>query len=468
MPQIPLPKGFSGTEDLPRTLKILKNCYINSEGFLVFRPGLGELNTVPDSFARAAFEWNDAVYMVFSNNLIKITDIETGAFSIIGTIAGSAVIETAIGFNTAVLVVKSSTGSIYTLDKSDVLIEIWDGVLQTGNAFFASCRDVTHIDSRFIYVPFDGSPVFFSDVGNAGSVQVESFFDAEVLPDRNNGCFALGNTLYITGTDSIELFNGVAGANPPFLRVTGGGIDVGFIGGLVEYDETVIFIGRKKNQGPGIFIVGPGLSKKISNSAIDLILSTYTDGELAETIPGRFEWRGDDIATLALRRDYFAFLKSQWFIFESIVDDIPGPLGTGFIVEFNNEYFTAFEDKIGKLEKVNKDYGERIERVIQFGIEQEDNQFFPVQALDLGISQGFNKVEGSISLQLSRDNVRFGDPLSRSLSAVGEYDKIIRWNEPGGLGTYEGFMALKFLTSEDIDFAIKYLRIDAKGKLKLA
>jgi len=431
----------------------------------LYRPGILGLNTVPDSDARGAFVRNGSLYMVFSQQLIKITDTSTGAFSVIGTIAGSQVIETAIGFNEAVLVAKGTAGSIYTLDDADNLVEIWNGVLQTGNPRFASCVDVAFINDRFVYIPADGSPAFFSDVGDAGTVQVLSFFDAQVLPDKNNAVFNFRNTLYIMGTDSIELFVDQGTTPVPFIRRGGGAIDNGFIGGLLEYDNTFLFIGRKKNQSSGVFAIGQGTAPKISNETIDLLLSTYTLEELSEAIPGRINWRGNDIATFALRRDSFGFLKGNWFTLETLFGGISRPWGAGFIAQFEGEYFTAFEERIGKFSKINTDYNERITRKIVGGIEQLDNDFFSVQEIQVGIVQGVNPEIGSVSLRLSRDGVQFGDPLIRNLGDLGEYGNILRWNYYGGLGTFQGFMGYEISSAEDIAFSNDYLTVDAQGKL---
>lgn len=466
MAKIQYPNGIEGSEDLPRTTRLLQNIFKTRDGRLLYRPGISGLNTIADTLARGAFVWNGSLYMVFALQLIKITDTTTGAFSVIvGNIAGSDVIETDVGFNEAVIVVKSTSGSIYTLDKTDTLVEIWDGAAQTGNANFASCVDVTFINDRFVYIPADGSPTFFSDPGAAGTVNVLSFFDAQVLPDKNNASFNFRNTLYIMGTDSIELFKDIGTSPVPFGRRSGGAIDNGFIGGLLEYDNTFLFIGRKKNQSPGIFAISQGTAPKISNEAIDLLLSTYTLEELGEAIPGRINWRGNDIATFALRRDSFGFLNGNWFRLETLFNNESFPWGAGFIAQFEGEYFTAFEERIGKFTKINTDYGSPITRKIIGGIEQPDNNFFSVQEIQVGIVQGENAAVGSVNLRLSRTGVQFGDPLTRNLGDLGEYGSLLRWNYYGGLGTFEGFMAYEISSTENIAFSNDYFIMDAQGQL---
>jgi len=120
MPRIELPDGYAGSENLPKTNTILQNGWKTPEKRFLPRPGITQLNTT-SRVARGGFKWNGSLYQVASGDLIKITNVNTGAFSVIGTIDASDPIETAIGFNTAVIVVRG--GKSYTLDKSDVLVD---------------------------------------------------------------------------------------------------------------------------------------------------------------------------------------------------------------------------------------------------------------------------------------------------------------------------------------------------------
>lgn len=451
MPQIPLPEGITGSERLPHTRRSLTNCFNNGQGQIISRPGIETMN-ITGKVARGQFVWNDSIYQVVSNSLIKITDTATGAFSTNGTaISGNANIVTAIGFNTAVILVPS--GDIYTLDKSDVI------TLISGNANFVPSVSVAHIDGRFIYIPSDGDPAFFSDVGAAGSVQAASFFDAEELPDKNKVTFNLNNTLYIGGTDSFELFRDTGATPNPFARITGARISAGYIGGLIEYNGTFFFIGRLKDQGFGIFAIGQGTAPKISNAAIDLILTTYTEVELSRAIGGRFNWRGFDVVTFTLGSDSFGFFNGQWFFLDTIVNGIPEVWKGGFINQFEGEYFTASEGNIGKLARINTDYGNSISRIIDVGFEQEDGDFFTCQNIGIDISQGFSSVvvneeKRTVGLFLTRNNVTYGNGIFREVGAIGEYNQHLEWNEAGGLGMYNGFFGVRFFTTQDIDFAV--------------
>jgi len=457
MAKIPFPLGLEGEEDLPRTNRTLKNCFNNGKGMIISRPGIEQIIASTPGGARGSFVWNGSLYNVSGSSLIKYTDLTTGAFSTIGTIAGSDSIEWAVGFNTAVIVVK--TGAIYTVDKSDVLVDI------SSNANFVACVDVAHMDGRFVYIPASGDPAFYSDVGAAGTVQASSFFDAEELPDKNTAVFNWKNTLGIMGEDSIEFFRSnqstVVGA-PDFLRVTGSRIQNGFIGGLQAYADSYLFIGNETDQGPGIYFLHPGRAEKVSNTRIELILSNYTLEQLSEAIPGRLKWRGYDIATFSLRNDSFGFFNGQWFELDTVFSALSRPWGAGYITEHLGTYYTAFNTSFGKFSKVNNDYGNRITRIIDVGLDHPNGERLSCSKVELGISQGFSASAGSVALFMSRDGVNYPIPVYRNLGDVGQYAKKLVWQPPGGLGNYIGWMGIRIYTTENIVFSGDYFVVDVQ------
>ena len=442
--RVPFPTGTIGSEDLPRTRRKLQNCFHTGENRILARPGINSIATVGD-VARGNFEWNGSVYAVYSDELRKFSDPDTGAFTVnVTPITDFERIKVAIGFNEAVIIVDG--GDVFTLDKSDVLTNI------IGNANFVPCVDVAHINGRFVYIPADGSPAFFSDVGAAGTVQALSFFDAEQLPDLNNADWTLNNDLYIAGTDSIQIFQDVGTSPVPYVGVRGR-IQNGFIGGKIEYNNTVLFIGREEGQDFGIYGITGGVAPKISNEFIDTILRGYTIDEMAAAKTGRFKWFGFDIATFTLVRDSFAFFGGNWFILDTVVSGVSLPWKADFIVEFEGKYYVAEDDKWGRLDKSNTDFGERVTYIIEMGFEQENNDTINCQSIELGISQGFNTVDGSVSLEVTDDNILYGPPVFRNTADLGEYSNKLVWNFPGGCGAYPGFMGVRISSRENINFS---------------
>jgi len=432
----------------PATLTAITSVTDNS-GIAVFNysgssPAIGETVTISDFITNTLYNTigivTSATGMSFEISSISFGSDETGSFVIASTFQIDE-----ISF------ISDDTGS-FALVLSDI----------SSNPEFVPCNDVTHINGRFVYIPSSGDPAFFSDVGVAGSVQPLSFFDAEELPDKNNAVFNGKNTLYICGTDSIELFRDVGSTPNVFVRVTGGRILNGFIGGLLEYNNTFLFIGREKDQDRGIYAIAAGSAPKISNEAIDTILSDYTIEELSNAITGRIKHHGNDIATFTLARDSFAFFGGNWFILETIEDDISRPWSAGFITQFKGDYYTAFSDRLGKFGDVNNDYGSKITKRMNIGLEQEDGNNFSFQSLELGISQGFNDSVGSVGLRTSDDNVIYNDFSFEKTGDIGEYGQKLIWSYPGGLGTYPGFFGAEIYTTDDINFSADHLILNNK------
>ena len=442
---IPLPLGLSGSVKLPKTQTTLINCW-NADGKIITRPGMTGLATT-GLVARGEFVWNGGLYQVVSTSLIKITSVVTGAYSVIGAIAGAADIDVAIGFNTACIIVKGGNG--YTLDKSDVLS-------QMVSAQFVASNSVTHINGRFVFIPSDGDPAFFSDVGAADSIQTSSFFDAEELPDKNTVTINLNNNLYIGGTDSFELFRDT-GVGPNYFHRLNARVSFGYIGGLVEYSTTFLFVGREKDQDYGIYAMEQGNAPKISNELIDDILSKYTQTELENIRANRFKWRGYDIATFKLSNHAFGFLKGNWFELTTQVGNESKPWAANHITHFEGNYYIAHEGEIGVMDDVPTDYGNPFEKAFEVGFTEDRD--FSVSALELFISQGYNDAIGSVSLELSRDNVLYTEPFYRPTGDKGEYYNKLEWVYPGGLGYYEGFMGIRLSTTESVNFSASALNI---------
>lgn len=455
MAEVPLPLGLKGISKLPYTREALRNCF-NDNGRIIQRPGLN-LKGTNSRVARGAFKWNGSLYEVASQDLIKYTDVTTGAFDVIGTVSGTADIRTTSDFVNAVIVVKG--GSIYTLDTSDVLTDI------SGNANMLPSNSVTTINSRTVYIPSDGSPAFFSDANAAGTIQALSFFDAEQLPDNNTEVFQLNNILYIGGTDSIQSYLDRGLSPVPYIPQTGR-IDNGVIGGVVEVQDksngrsSIFFIGNEKDQTPGIFVIVAGGAVKVSNDWIDELLSTYTLAQLQQAITGRYVWNGFDVIYFKLANDAFGYYNGNWHGLDTLVNGLCEPWQAGYIQEFELNYYSFFSDKFSLLDDVNNDAGNAFIRIIDGGIEQGGH--FNAQSLQYHMSQGFNANVGSVFLMMSDDNVLYGPAVAAATGAIGNYGVELDWNYPGGLGLYDRFMGYRLQTGEDVNFSGTKLYIETR------
>ena len=175
-------------------------------------------------------------------------------------------------------------------------------------------------------------------------------------------------------------------------------------------------------------------------------------------------WRGYDLASFPFRRDSFGFLNGEWFILDTSVNGTSTPWQAGFITEFEGEYYSTDEFKIGRFAKINTDYGNSTTKVIQTVLRQDLDRWFSLQSITVGISQGFNaSLTGSVALQMSRNGVQYGPPVFIDLGNIGQYDTKLKWNPAGGLGMFQGFAGIRISTLADIDFSADTLVVEARN-----
>ena len=439
MAEAQFPLGYSESEKQPKTRQVLQNCFNTGEA-IMSRPGILNQSTLATGSARGHFTYNGNRYVVATGTLYQVDD--AGTQTSIGSLSGGRPVKVAKGFNHAVIVDPVAGG--FMLGTDNVLTPIT-------SPNYKNSRDVCHIDGRFVFIPTDGTPAFFSDVGDANSIQADSFFDAEQLPDKNSGCENFNNLLLVGGEDSFELFRNVglsAGQTVPFRRIAGR-IEYGYVTGLTKWQNTYLFIGREAEQDIGIFMLREGTADKISNEAIDLILAGYSLAELDGVIINRMKWRGYDIATFQLPRHSFGLIGGNWFITNAYNSNI---WPAGYIAQSGQKYYTANLDKLGRLDRISQDNGDNFENRIDIPVRHPNKDGFTVGSIRIDMSQGYEASGGTVGLQMSRDNVLYGPTLYRNVGDLGDYQHELAWYEPGGLGHYYGFAGIRITSSDNIYF----------------
>ncbi len=155
MAELELPTGFTSIKEFPRAKESLINMMNVGKNKLMQRPGV-----IPfvDSFGpcRGSIKFQDELYQVSGTKLLKIQ--KDGAVTNISNdfvidIAGDAQCVLSVGFTFLVIVVKGDRGYA------------WDGTTlsEITDPQFISSNDVTYINGRWVFIPSDGSPAFFTD-----------------------------------------------------------------------------------------------------------------------------------------------------------------------------------------------------------------------------------------------------------------------------------------------------------------
>jgi len=439
--QIPLPKGIRGSKVVPKQTEYLHNL-MNVGGRIISRPAVTQLVSTLGA-PRGQFEFNGTHYAIWGTKLYS----RAGAvLTEVGTILGADLVRFAAGF-TQMAIVTGVAGGNYTLTTAGVLTAIADPDLP-------ACIDVTEIDGRFVFVPADGGPLIYSDVGDAGAIGSLSFFDAESLPDLNKAIENIRNDIFALGADSIERFRDVGPDTAPFQRVNNAQIEVGYVGAKIKTKDSLLFVGKDKGNGYGIFLFSEGTAQLVSPDVINELLNRdYTPAELAAITAQRFNWRGADCYVFGLPNLTLLLQGGEW----SFVDNGLRTLlerGTWDFFNallFDGTWYVQGTDSLNTLDDASADTAGKFARKILTYARSGEEAVFTLAYVELGVAQGVGA--GTVGLSLSRNGKLWSNPSYRSMSVVGNYDQRLRWQPIGGLGRFDGYAGLLWYTTTDVEIA---------------
>lgn len=451
MIKIPLPRGISGLKDFPK----LREHYVNmmlTEGGPIRTPGITSFTSAPGELFRGAVTWSidGRRYQVNDTSLLRVD--ADGSLTDLGTIEGSNDVVFSPGQVELLIIVKGGAGYTYSL--IDGLAEITDP------DFFPSV-DADFIDGRHVLIPEDGEPAAYTNVDDAGVIDGLAFFDAEELPDRNKCVINVRNTLYIGGSDAFETFVTTSDPDVVFSRREGGRVDTGFVAAKVRHMNTFAFLGRERDQGYKIYLMGAGSAQPISSEAINEILNEeYTEDELKACSAESFEHKGHKVLAFTLARHTLCFANGAWFFMDSKVDQQVSPWRAKGITHSFGRYICGDREsgEIGVLEPVTTEYGADIEFEIKTFAKNHRESFFSVSSIMLDCLVAQSTESESISLSLSKDGYKWTQFFARELGKAGNYQKLVKWEPPGGLGFYESFMGIRIRSSANARFSLEALQ----------
>jgi hypothetical protein len=438
---IPLPKTLRGSKVLPKQSEYLHNL-LNTGDRIVSRPAVQNVLAAPNGGEpRGAFEYFGVYYAVFGDKLYRTT-----ALVEVGTIGGAGQIRFAGGFNHLVIVT-GTAGANYTVTPAGALAAIGDPDLP-------ACIDVTFIDGRFVFIPADGGPAIWSEVGDGGNIGALSFFDAESQPDENRVIENIRNDIFIGGTESFERFRNTGPVASPFVRVQNAVVSVGYVGGKIKTKDSMIFVGKDKDAGYAFFLFSEGTAQPISTDVINELLNLqYTPAELAAVRAQRFNWRGTDCYAFEMPDRTLLFHDGKW---DYVSRGVLGPRQLGTWAFFNATlhdgiWYVQGVDGLSKLAVAAEDTVGKFQREILTFVRSADDGVLAPGYLELGVANGLGAA--TVGLSLSRNGKLWSDPYYRSMSAIGEYDKKLCWQPLGGLGRFDGFMGVNLYTTAAVDLA---------------
>jgi hypothetical protein len=251
----------------------------------------------------------------------------------------------------------------------------------------------------------------------------------------------------------MELFVTTGNSAAPFARVDGGAIPVGLVAAHIEWGPSFVFIGKRKGNDYGIFLMGSGEAQEISTPAIEEILATYTAEELSTAYANRFFRSGVDVVTFHLPNHVIAFY-GEWADFRTGTDEAaPIPWIAQSIIFFDGEYLVGTDGMIGTLTG-KKDLDQYFAAGFDTFARSKRGSYFQLSNLELDCLTGQEPTDYTVSLSLSRDNRVWSQQMWRALGTTGNYQKRVNFNGIGGLGLYESFCGIRVRSTANVTFAI--------------
>lgn len=215
-------------------------------------------------------------YFINGNNLYSFTS--SGVVIDHGTITGSG--RVSLANNGQFLVIVVPGGDAFSFDNEA------NTITQITDANFRTSSTVVFKDGFFVFSASDGSVFFNSALNDPLTYDALDFGTAEINPDRIVALHVNHNELFVTGEETIELFQNVGGSGFPFQRIPGANIQKGVFAkfSLREFDNSFVFVGGSQNELPAVWkVAGSSAAQKISTSAIDNAIQEYTEEEIADS-----------------------------------------------------------------------------------------------------------------------------------------------------------------------------------------
>lgn len=451
MPNITLPVGLSGLEASPKTREKVKNLFYTKgqNPTLSIRPGI---DFIKDAFGKCRgiglFRNNvtgdEELYMVSGTKLVRITvinslarkelssadveitDVATEVITTVTDIPGSGKVILLGGFTKLLVMVQGERAYVY--DQVNGLLEITD-------SNYLPSDSVTYDSGRFVFVPTDGSPFFWSELDDPSSIQPQSFADAEIFPDPNRATFANKSTIYVLGSRSTQRFNYDA-TQDTYLTYKGEESNIGYVGGMVRFGETFAFVGNGADGDFDIYVMS-GQPTAISNDYVsELINNEYSFPDIQNMRAESFKWKGTEMIVFYFPRHTLVYYGGWSFWQSGISGSAIETWRIGFVEYAYGYLWTGdlTDESIGVIRDSGNEYGNDIEWLIKtfISLGPESNAILNrvVATATMGKVSTTEANKPQIGLSANTDGRIFRAPFYLNLGRAGDYNKDLRWGAP--------------------------------------
>lgn len=463
----PIANGFYESDSLPISAQECVNCYPN----LVAVPALSQetlfgtagLNQLATSGAignnRGAHVLAGVPYFVNGSKLYRLETDNT--LTDLGAISGTGRVSLADNGTQLCILVPGGDGYIFTTSP-DTLTQITD-VDFTANG---NPQHVAFIDGYFVFTT-DTKKFIISAINDGLSYNALDYGTAEADPDDTVAPVVFKNQLFIGGSQTMEAFQNVGGADFPFQRsglFLSKGISSPFSPVLAQ--DTFMWVGGGENESPAIWAFTGNTAEKVSTTAIDTLLQREPN---IDTV---FSWsyaqKGAYFVGFVLTETVLVFdmISKRWHERKSMIAGDLSRFRANSVIQAYDKVLVgdSVDGRVGELDiDLYTEYGEEIHRTISTQPFVNDNVGEPmfINSIELTVESGVGDSttpDPQIGMDVSRDGGKtYTDKRFRSLGKVGEYDHRVIWRR---LGRIPRFVVLRFTMTDPVKPVIISLSAD--------
>jgi hypothetical protein len=426
-----------------------------STGYLRPADGIVSNGTGP-GLDRGGIEWNNILYRVMGTSLVRISS--TGVVTTIGTIPGTDRCILVYSFDYLAI---AGDGKLY-LYNGTTLTQVTDPDLGT-------VVDVVWVDGYFMTT--DGEFLVITELNNPFAVDPLKYGSSEIDPDPVVGLIKLRNEIYAINRHTIEVFQNVGTTGFPFERIQGAQITRGSVGvnANCAFIDQIAFIGGGMGEGVAVWLGINGNSVKISTREIDIVLSDYTEAQLALAF---METRTDrdyrqlliHLADKTLVYDGAASAVLQqpvWYCYSSSLDGV-GRYRSSRLVYAYGRWNTGDTQTaaIGYLvDDVSTHWGQTVGWNFQTQIIYNESRGVVVHDLELVALTGRVALgaDPQISTSYSQDGVTYSQPKFIKAGKIGDRSKRLVWMQQG---SFRNWRLQRF--SGTSDAFLSFARLEAR------
>ena len=481
---IPIGQGFYESESLPISAQQCINFNPSTPETVTITqsnvfgtPGLEEIEDAGDpNTNRGAHVFMEIPYFVNGTTLYRLnrtvsgTGVETFTLVSLGTITGSERVSIADNGSQMCIVIPELTTKFnaFILDSSDVLTQISDV------DFDGPASAVVFNAGFFVFTKKDGNKFFKSALRDGFSYNALDFGDAEADPDPIRAPAVYRNQLIIFGSETLQPFQNVGGADFPYVA-TGGVEQKGIFANntLLEVEGFLFWIGGTSRERPQILIYDGGRPQTISTRAIEFALKQFTRDEIEDSFSFDYSEDGSSFIGFTLPTITFVYDLSTTVWHQRASEDVDGNLVAYRISNIVEAYGSLIVGDIqnGNIGILSKDtlteYTNEIRRRVVLPPFDNDgnrvivNSFELVAETGVGLAPVQQGDDPIVRLSWSDDGGRtFTDTLSRSLGAIGEYTQRVIWR---GLGSFDRSRMFALDISDPVKIAFLKTEVDIDG-----